>query len=168
MIYWAQQTGKPIIFHYNAPIEPMLDDPALAITEHVGIEHNDMSRRLMTSSPHLWRLTWGGCSNLERTDIQEPMYCLPTLKSRQQQAFVKSTYTVSLTTLSLYLYSPFSDLRPPKYPGLSSSDRCVCLCRTRAYAMRPIFPYSCDHHASTRALPVDTPPLPPRLDPLIC
>jgi hypothetical protein len=107
MIYWAQLTGKSTIFYYDTPIEPMLDGLAPAITEHVGIEHNDVSRLLTTSSRHLWRLTWGGCSNLERMGIQEHMYCLPMLKSRQQQPFVKSTCTVGLPVLSLFFYSPF-------------------------------------------------------------
>src|ERR1700678_1276551 len=106
MIYWAQQTGKPTIFYHETPFEPMLDVRALATTEHVEIEHNDVSRHLMSSSRHSWRLTWGGCFNLERMGIQESMCCLPMLKSRQRQTSVKSMCTVSLTTLSLYFYSP--------------------------------------------------------------
>jgi hypothetical protein len=57
----------------------MLVDPALVTTEHVGIEHNDASRLLMSSYRHLWRLTWSGCSNLERMDILESTYYLPML-----------------------------------------------------------------------------------------
>lgn len=133
----------------------MLDILALATTEHIGIEHNDASRHLISSCQHLWRLIWDGCFNLGRMDIQESMYCLPMLKSRQRQTSVKLMCTVSLTTFLSYFNSLLtlflvSGLRNVMVHHIST-DTYVCAALIRQGLM-PCAPYSPTAVITIRAL----------------
>lgn len=170
-IYWAQQTGKLPTFYRCTSFKPILGDPVLMTIERGGIEHNDVSRHLMHSYLHLWRLTWGGCFNLGRMDILESMFWPPMLKSRQRQTSVRWTYIVSLLTCFLFFYLPFSNFRCPARRGSNPINRPLCLrCiySTRADALCSIFSLSCNYYPSTRALPLYTSSLPSHLNPLLC
>jgi hypothetical protein len=130
----------------------MLDVLTLATIEHAGIEHNDASRHLMYNYQHLWRLTWGGCFNLERMGTRESMCCPPMLKSRQQRTSVKWMSTVSLRTfpfilLILFLISGFRNVAVHHL----STDEYVCAALIRQ-GLLPCAPYSPTTAITIRAL----------------